>query len=42
MFTKTGYVAKKLYLPCSVYSGQFLIASVLTVKNTCITEHMFV
>lgn len=26
----------------SVYSGQFLIVSVLTVKNTCITEHMFV
>ena len=26
----------------SVYSGQFLIASVLTVKNTCITEHVFV
>lgn len=32
MFTKTGYV----------YSGQFLIASVLTVKNTCIIERMFV
>lgn len=26
----------------SVYSGQFLIASVLTVKNTCTIEHMFV
>lgn len=26
----------------SVYSGQFLIASVLTVKNTCIAERMFV
>lgn len=26
----------------SVYSGQFLIASVLTVKNTCVIEHMFV
>ena len=26
----------------SVYSGQFLISSVLTVKKTCITEHMFV
>lgn len=26
----------------SVYSGQFLISSVLTVKNTCIIEHMFV
>lgn len=26
----------------SVYSGQFLIASVLTVKNTCIIEHVFV
>ena len=26
----------------SVYSGQFLIASVLTVKNTCIIKHMFV
>ena len=26
----------------SVYSGQFLIASVLTVKNACMDEHMFV
>lgn len=26
----------------SVYSDQFLIASVLTVKNTCIAKHMFV
>ena len=26
----------------SVYSGQFLIAYVLTVKNTCIGERMFV
>lgn len=26
----------------SVYSDQFLIASVLTVKNACTTEHMFV
>lgn len=43
MFTKTGYVWQmKLYNTLSVYSGQFLIASVLTVKNTCITEHMFV
>ena len=26
----------------SVYSGQFLIASVLTVKSTCTGERMFV
>ena len=26
----------------SVYSGQFLIASVLTLKSTCVIEHMFV
>ena len=26
----------------SVYSGKFLIASILTVKNTCICERMFV
>lgn len=26
----------------SVYSDQFLIASVLTVKNTCAIEHVFV
>ena len=26
----------------SVYSGQFLIASVLTVKNTCVGERMIV
>lgn len=26
----------------SVYSDQFLIDSVLTVKSTCTTEHMFV
>lgn len=26
----------------SVYSDQFLIASVLTVKSTCTIEHMFV
>ena len=26
----------------SVYSGQFLIASVLSVKNSCIIEHVFV
>lgn len=26
----------------SVYSGQFLIVSVLTVKNTCTIERMFV
>ena len=26
----------------SVYSGLFLIASVLTVNNTCIGERMFV
>ena len=39
MFTKTGYVWQmKLYIPC-LY---ILIASVLTVKNTCIGEHMFV
>ena len=32
MFTKTGYVWQmKLYIP-----------SVLTVKNACIDEHMFV
>ena len=41
MFTKTGYVWQmKLYIPCLYI--QFLIASVLTVKNACIDEHMFV
>ena len=39
MFTKTGYVWQmKLYIPCLYIQ----VNSVLTVKNTCIDEHMFV